>query len=277
MLETFLWANLQKPFMARVANVTGKVFLKAVVEPNGHLSNVTVVRSLRPDCDREALRAMRLFNAWKPAYKDGRPVRQALNYAVVFRANEPISYEQGKAIVYYDASFRPTTNALTASYLHTLPMDTLAGLPNGELIFYETMRGKRGKEVNRYPLIRNEIKAQKPGEAPQYQLGHKQKTSDWVNLIYTIRADGSLVRVGPPDRTEGLTVAYRPNGLVESVQDFSTKKVTSWFPDGQLRTIVVESPERVKSTKAYYRLLSAWDSTGKATVVDGKGYGVYRY
>jgi TonB family protein len=219
---------------------------------------------------------MRLFNAWKPARKDGRPVRQVLNYAVLFRANEPVIYEQGKAIVYYDASFRPINNALTANYLHTLPIDTLTGLPNGELTFYETRNGKRGKEVRRFPLIRNEIKAQKPGEAPQYQLGHKQKTSDWVNLIYTIRADGSLVRVGPPDRTEGLTVTYRPNGLVESVQDFSTKKVTSWFPNGQLKTIVVESPDDVKSTKSYYRLISAWDSTGKATVVDGNGYHIHR-
>ena len=78
MLETFLTVNLQKPFMAQVANATGKVFVKAIVEPNGRISDVTLLRGFRPDCDKEALRVMRLFNAWKPAMKDGQPVRQAI-------------------------------------------------------------------------------------------------------------------------------------------------------------------------------------------------------
>ncbi len=274
MLETFLAVNLRKPIMAQVANVAGRVFLKAVVEPDGQLTDVTVLRSLRPDCDREALRVMRGFRAWKPALKDGKPVRQNISYSVIFRATSPVVLQEGKQLLYLDEQFAPLNNPLTARYVQATPIDTLTDLPNGDLVFYEASNGKKGKEISRYPLLRLPTNPQQPTGETGYLLGYKRPTSDWIGQIYTLRTDGSLLSIAPADGKTGQIITYAKNGLVERIQDYETGKITRWFPNGVLLNTDERLPKGANTNRLgpVYKRTSAWDSTGNPTVVGGNGY-----
>ncbi len=94
-LTTFLRVNLRKPIAAEASGAGGRVILSAIIEPDGQPSDVKVVQAFRPDCGREAVRVFSRFGAWKPAYKDGKPVRQLVTIPAMFPANEPFRYENG--------------------------------------------------------------------------------------------------------------------------------------------------------------------------------------
>lgn len=83
--NTFLQTNLRKPTAAQARGEGGRVIISGIVETDGRLTDVKVGRTFQPDCDHEALRVFKLFNAWKPGYKGGKPVRQEVNMPVFLR------------------------------------------------------------------------------------------------------------------------------------------------------------------------------------------------
>ena len=69
---------------ARRAKIQGSVGLEVVVEPDGTVSVVRVVRSLDPELDRRAMEAVGKWR-FQPGMRDGRPVRVRANVEVNFR------------------------------------------------------------------------------------------------------------------------------------------------------------------------------------------------
>ena len=55
--------------------VQGRVFLTFVVETDGSVSNVTVVKGVDPMIDNEAVRAIQGSPKWTPGLQRGQPVR----------------------------------------------------------------------------------------------------------------------------------------------------------------------------------------------------------
>ncbi len=83
----FIQKNLQYPPMAREAGISGKCFLKFVVNENGEISNVEILKGVPgcPDCDREAIRVVKSMPKWKPAKMTGRPVKCYFNLPLSFK------------------------------------------------------------------------------------------------------------------------------------------------------------------------------------------------
>jgi protein TonB len=71
----FMQKNLRYPNQAVEAGVSGKVFVSFVVEKDGHLSDIKVIRGVGYGLDEEAIRVLKLAPAWKPGIQNGRPVR----------------------------------------------------------------------------------------------------------------------------------------------------------------------------------------------------------
>lgn len=71
----FLQQNIKYPAEARNKKVEGKVYITFVVEKDGSLSNIKVVRDPGAGCGAEALRVMKLSPKWDPAIQNGRKVR----------------------------------------------------------------------------------------------------------------------------------------------------------------------------------------------------------
>ena len=68
------------------ANIHGRVYVKFVVEKDGSISDVEVVRSLHPSLDAESVRVVKLMSGkWTPATERGKPVRSMFTLPFVFK------------------------------------------------------------------------------------------------------------------------------------------------------------------------------------------------
>ncbi len=83
-LLRFIRANLRIPDAALKNGISGKVVLQFTVNPNGSLSDITVVNSLGYGCDEEAIRLVRLMPAWNPARHRGKNVKASVTLPVRF-------------------------------------------------------------------------------------------------------------------------------------------------------------------------------------------------
>jgi len=77
--------NLKYPKEAKQNEVEGQVFVTFIVERDGSLSNVKVVRGIGSGCDEEAVRLLRNSPKWIPAQENGRPVRAAYALPISFK------------------------------------------------------------------------------------------------------------------------------------------------------------------------------------------------
>ncbi|TAF32113.1 MAG: energy transducer TonB [Cytophagales bacterium] len=82
--EKFLQKNLKYPKAASDAGVEGKVFLQFIVEKNGSIDNVKVLKSLGYGCDAEAIRVVKMMPRWTPAQKNGNVIRSEFTITINF-------------------------------------------------------------------------------------------------------------------------------------------------------------------------------------------------
>lgn len=85
--QRFLEENLRYPQMAREAGIQGTVFVTFVVEPDGSVTNVEILRGIGGGCDEEAIRVVRQMPSWEPGRQRGQAVRVQFNMPIRFRLN----------------------------------------------------------------------------------------------------------------------------------------------------------------------------------------------
>lgn len=271
-LNAFIQTNLRKPIPAEAAGVGGMVLVTGIVEPDGSVSGISVTRSLRPDCDREALRVFNLFRAWRPAKKDGKVVRQQVNMPIVYKANKPYIYENGAQISYFDKDNNPVAPE-GAVYKQITPLDS-AGIPTGDVVLYKR-KGDAWKEETRMPLVIKE-------NAYKTADGRSVRLIGYPNSV--IRKEGRLVAVDDKGiRVEelyyqngkrvGTEYNYYPNGLVEEEVAQADEKTitTTWFANGQIKEISLQTPLKQPGKMYAHQIMNAWDSTGHILVKGGNG------
>lgn len=83
-LLKYLQDNIQYPQLAKENNITGKVFVTFVVEKDGRVTQVKLLRDIGGGCGNEAMRVVKAMPKWKPGKQQGRPVRTQFNLPVVF-------------------------------------------------------------------------------------------------------------------------------------------------------------------------------------------------
>ncbi|HLF34394.1 MAG TPA: TonB family protein [Cyclobacteriaceae bacterium] len=77
--------NLKYPKVARQLHIQGRVTLRFVVEKDGSLTDIQVVKGIGSGCDEEAIRVISSAPKWKPGKQRGRPVRVYMSIPIVFR------------------------------------------------------------------------------------------------------------------------------------------------------------------------------------------------
>ncbi len=80
----FLRDNMNYPMMAREAGIQGTVFVTFVVERDGSISDVQILRGIGGGCDEEAVRVARMMPRWKPGKQRNRPVRTQFRMPIRF-------------------------------------------------------------------------------------------------------------------------------------------------------------------------------------------------
>jgi protein TonB len=81
----YLGKNLKYPAQARRLGIEGRVFLSFVVEKDGSLTDIKVMRGIGAGCDEESIRVMAHAPKWNPGKQRGEPVRVRFTFPIVFK------------------------------------------------------------------------------------------------------------------------------------------------------------------------------------------------
>ena len=84
-LLSWLSSNIHYPPVAEENGIQGRVVVSFVVEPDGSISNVQVVRGVDPSLDKEAVRVTKAMPKWVPGKQNGQAVRVKYNLPVTFK------------------------------------------------------------------------------------------------------------------------------------------------------------------------------------------------
>ncbi|MFP4555715.1 MAG: TonB family protein [Bacteroidales bacterium] len=82
--KEYISKNIKYPEFAAESGVEGRVFVQFIVEPDGSVSNVEVVRGVDPELDKEAVRVVKNSPKWEPGKQRGIPVRVSFSFPVIF-------------------------------------------------------------------------------------------------------------------------------------------------------------------------------------------------
>ena len=81
----FINANLVYPQEAIDAGIEGRVFVGFVVEKDGSVSSIKLLRGIGYGCDEAAMDVVRKMPKWKPATQRGKPVRMQYQFPLNFK------------------------------------------------------------------------------------------------------------------------------------------------------------------------------------------------
>ena len=85
--------NLRYPAKAHQERIQGRVIAGFVVEKDGSISTPTIVRSVSPEVDAEAIRVLSTMPKWTPGTQRGKEVRVRYTVPILFKLSEPEAEE----------------------------------------------------------------------------------------------------------------------------------------------------------------------------------------
>ncbi|QHS55425.1 TonB family protein [Mucilaginibacter sp. 14171R-50] len=153
----WLGKNVKYPKPARDANIQGRVIVTFVVEKDGSLSGIRVIRGVSPDIDKEALRVMNLSPAWRPGLQNGHTVRVAYSLPINFSLAVDDEKETKTGYVPYAAPDNALdTNQVTPlikvrNGYGTVPLYVL----NGKIIKQEEMSVLPANEIESITVLKD--------------------------------------------------------------------------------------------------------------------------
>ncbi|WP_020595235.1 energy transducer TonB [Spirosoma panaciterrae] len=83
-LTNYLQAMVHYPAEAQKAKLKGRVFVSFIVERDGNLRDIQLLKGLGYGCDEEALRAVQAMPCWEPGSQSGKPIRVKYNLPIGF-------------------------------------------------------------------------------------------------------------------------------------------------------------------------------------------------
>ena len=83
----YIMENIKYPEQAMKKGIQGRVVVSFIVEKDGRISNVRLLRSVESSLDKEAVRVVKSMPKWSPGKQNGKPVRVRFNVPVMFKLN----------------------------------------------------------------------------------------------------------------------------------------------------------------------------------------------
>ncbi len=81
----YINSNLTYPSQAQRMGLQGKVFVQFVIEKDGSITQVKVIRGIDSSCNEEATRVVSGAPAWQPGKQRGKPVRVKMVLPISFK------------------------------------------------------------------------------------------------------------------------------------------------------------------------------------------------
>jgi TonB family protein len=80
----YITKNLVYPSEAKKNKIEGRVFVSFIVEKDGSITNVKVLRGLGSGCDEEAIRIVEKMPNWTPGSNSGKPINVKFTLPIRF-------------------------------------------------------------------------------------------------------------------------------------------------------------------------------------------------
>lgn len=80
----YLQENIKYPQMARESGIQGTVYVTFVVETDGSVTDIRILRGIGGGCDEEAVRVIERMPNWNAGMQRGKPVRVQFNMPIKF-------------------------------------------------------------------------------------------------------------------------------------------------------------------------------------------------
>ena len=94
----FLSKNIRYPVNAQKNGTQGRVTVQFVVNADGSISNIGIIRGVDPELDGEAVRVISTMPNWKPGMQKGKAVRVKYTVPVMFRLSDNGQKEEYKPV-----------------------------------------------------------------------------------------------------------------------------------------------------------------------------------
>ena len=104
--------NVKYPQEARDKNISGRVFVSFVVEKDGSVNEVKVMRGIGGGCDEEAARVISAMPRWKPGKQKGKPVRVSYMMPITFKLSDGQPKQPIKKSNVSKADMKPDENGV---------------------------------------------------------------------------------------------------------------------------------------------------------------------
>lgn len=123
-MMNFLKSNLKYPEAEREANIMGKCHITFVVEKNGALTAIKILKGILggPGCDAEALRVVASMPNWNPGKQKGKEARVQVNLPIQFRLRSTDSIAETDT-TYYSSAWTKSKKAEAIFYRIVLKHD----------------------------------------------------------------------------------------------------------------------------------------------------------
>jgi protein TonB len=83
-MYAYIHKNLKYPEAAKEKGIEGRVFVSFIIEKDGSISNVKILRGIGGGCDEAAVEMIKNMPKWKPGTQRGKPVRVQFNLPIKF-------------------------------------------------------------------------------------------------------------------------------------------------------------------------------------------------
>jgi protein TonB len=84
-MKEYIHKRIKYPKAALEDGISGRVVLSVIVEKDGSLSGLEILRAIDPDLDKEAIRIIKGMPKWKPGKYQGEVVRVQYTIPIGFR------------------------------------------------------------------------------------------------------------------------------------------------------------------------------------------------
>lgn len=278
----FINANIEVPFRRQISGIDSKVVIRGIVEPDGSMNNLSVLRGVDAECDAEALRILKLYKAWKPAKLGETKVRQEQVVLIPLKLAPLTGFDTSlhAFVDYFDEKFILTNDMKAAAFRRVLPVDS-SGTMLADVV-YEMKNGKKWKNRYTVPLQKKDT---------TYIPSVNGSTNEPVRALHVYAKDENGANYGfssikMQDATPLAYVVYDIgnkmilekkhdiSGLVRSVSVFndSTYKELGFYENGLVMyQREVPIPQQAKTSKNI-RWIACWSSDGNQLLKEGNGY-----
>lgn len=84
-VQKWIAKNVKYPVLAMENGIQGKVYIQFVIERDGSITDVKVLRGVDSSLDKEAVRVVKSMPKWKPGKQRGKPVRVSYTLPINFQ------------------------------------------------------------------------------------------------------------------------------------------------------------------------------------------------